>query len=86
MNPDQDLTECRECGETFNLAAQNYYDNLCPACVEPERSWPICMECDERIPPDERAHKTVRGAARDPATVRVAIHESCKSNSRPRPP
>lgn len=24
--------ECRNCGATFNLAAQMYYDNMCPEC------------------------------------------------------
>lgn len=80
MDEDQDLIDCRSCGETFDLSKQNYYDNLCPSCIEeqePERNWPLCMECDERIPPDERDSKTVRGAARDPATVQVPVHESC---------
>lgn len=78
--PDRDLIECRECGQTFDLSAQNYYDNLCPTCVaeeRPERTWPICVACDDRIPPEERAYRTVRGAARDPSTVQVPVHEEC---------
>jgi Zn finger protein HypA/HybF involved in hydrogenase expression len=33
MHPhDPDFIECRECGAEFDLARQNYYDNLCPKC------------------------------------------------------
>lgn len=81
---DPDIVECRKCGTEFDLALQNYYDNLCPSCMDeenPERKWPGCMECGEKIPPDERATKTVRGAARDPATVSVPVHEDCKTSS-----
>lgn len=85
-----DLIECRNCGNKFDLNTQNYYDNICPSCMkeeEPERTWPICTECDEKIPPDERAYKTVRGAARDPSTVRLPVHEDCKPDEdRPRRP
>jgi predicted Zn-ribbon and HTH transcriptional regulator len=24
--------DCRNCGSTFNLAAQMYYSNICPEC------------------------------------------------------
>lgn len=30
--PESEEIECRECGTVFNLAAQYYYDNLCPSC------------------------------------------------------
>lgn len=76
----QEIIKCRECDTRFNLTAQRYYDNLCPACKKeqnPEATWPICVECDERIPPDERDTKSVRGAARDPATVNLPVHEDC---------
>lgn len=82
---DPDMVDCRECGRTFDLARQNYYDNLCPSCMEkenPERTWPRCTECDDPIPPEKRAYKTVRGAARDPSTVRLPVHEGCKPDSR----
>lgn len=78
---DPDFVECRSCGQEFDLALQNYYDNVCPPCMEdeePERTWPRCTGCDKRIPPDERAYRTVRGAARDPTTVRLPYHEDCK--------
>lgn len=29
---DPDLVVCSECGSTFDLARQNYYDDTCPAC------------------------------------------------------
>lgn len=29
--------KCRKCGSTFNLAAQFYYDNLCPECKNEEQ-------------------------------------------------
>jgi DNA-directed RNA polymerase subunit RPC12/RpoP len=29
-----DEIACRECGATFNLAFQEYYDNRCPDCVD----------------------------------------------------
>ncbi len=73
-----DPVVCKDCGAEFNLSAQHYYDNVCPDCIEPKRTWPICTECDERIPPDERSYRSIRGAARDPASVRVAVHDGCK--------
>jgi hypothetical protein len=75
---DADLTECRECGTTFDLAMQNYYDALCPSCIPPERTWPRCIECDDKVPPDERTQVTVPGAARDPRTVKLTVHKSCE--------
>lgn len=80
---DAEIIECRECGARFDLTEQVYYDNLCPRCMDeenPERNWPVCAECDERIPPDEQASKTVKGARRDPATVRLPVHEDCKTD------
>lgn len=35
---EQEIEECRECGTEFNLAAQYYYDNLCPSCKEVDGS------------------------------------------------
>jgi Zn finger protein HypA/HybF involved in hydrogenase expression len=29
---DPEVIECRECSAQFDLARQNYYDNLCPEC------------------------------------------------------
>ncbi len=79
-----EIIECRKCGTEFDLAAQNYYDNLCPSCVSnenPERTWPVCIECEQKIPPYRREYKTVRGAARDPSTVKVPVHENCKEGA-----
>jgi NMD protein affecting ribosome stability and mRNA decay len=78
---DRDIVECRECGARFDLVKQVYYDNLCPSCMDeenPERNWPICAECDERIPPDEQASKTVEGGRRDPSAVSLPVHEDCR--------
>ena len=30
--PVTELTDCRNCASQFDLAAQYYYDNLCPSC------------------------------------------------------
>lgn len=83
MRPPEEIIECRECGRKFDLAAQNYYDNLCPACVresDPDRTWPMCWECSERVPPDERATVRLPPAARDPGPVPVTVHEGrCKA-------
>lgn len=56
---EQDLVECGACGSTFNLAAQYYYDNLCPECKREEHG-------DEAVDPvvgtcyvcDADVHKT----------------------------
>lgn len=29
---DPDLVTCRDCGHEFDLARQDYYDNICPNC------------------------------------------------------
>lgn len=78
MEQDREIIECRECGSEFNLAAQHYYDNLCPSCQEDSRTWPGCARCSDRVPPGERTHITVQGARRDPSTVRLPVHEDCK--------
>lgn len=77
-----DIVTCRECEAEFDLSKQKYYGNICPTCLtkeDPERTWPACWRCNERIPPDERAKEYIRGGRRDPATVRVPVHEDCKS-------
>lgn len=71
---------CRECGATFDLSNQHYYDNLCPECMAdhaPERTWPGCAVCGERVPPEDRTTIRVRGAARDPAWVTLPAHHRC---------
>lgn len=87
-NHDPDMVECRECETEFDLARQNYYDNICPKCLkeeEPERTWDRCVRCDDPIPPTEKTTITVRGAARDPATVSLPVHKRCKRPEDERP-
>lgn len=54
--PGEDTVECRECGSTFNLAAQYYYDSLCPSCKREkdgeEAVNPVvgsCYVCDDDV-------------------------------------
>jgi hypothetical protein len=73
--------ECRQCGTVFNLSAQTYFDNLCPSCVaagSPERTWPGCVVCNERIPPEQREYVTVQNRSPGgPSTERVPVHGDC---------
>lgn len=49
--------ECRDCGTTFNLAAQWYYSPLCPECKANEdgedTTLPACPRCGDRIQPGD---------------------------------
>jgi NMD protein affecting ribosome stability and mRNA decay len=81
--PEREDTECRNCGTTFNLAAQHYYDDMCPDCMKeenPKRTWKGCSRCDEKIPPDELKWRVVRGGRRDPSTVKLPVHKKCKKD------
>lgn len=83
--PEYEEVECRDCGRPFNLAAQSYYDNRCPECVAadaPERTWPGCMRCGERIPPDERATVTIGPQAPGQTAESVPVHKRCKRTGR----
>lgn len=78
---DEEIVECRDCGKAFNIAAQYYFADLCPTCVkeqEPERTWPGCFVCGEKIPPAERATKIVGPSAPGQSSERVPVHEGCK--------
>lgn len=45
---------CRDCDKVFDLEAQNYFDNICPNCIEDEeKTWGKCAECRKKIPPEE---------------------------------
>lgn len=56
-------TECRDCGATFNLAAQYYYDNLCPECKREQDGEdavdPVvgsCYVCDDDVRSTEESY------------------------------
>lgn len=73
--------ECRDCGAEFSLEDVWYYDNLCPACMageEPERTWPGCAVCGERIPPGERAAKRILNRTLG-TFEHVPVHRRCKT-------
>lgn len=74
--PGPEHQTCRECGATFDLAAQNYYDNVCPSCVDEERTWPLCAACSKRVDPDEAVRKFVnpKGSA---AGGYLTYHPGC---------
>lgn len=76
--------ECRECGTEFNLAAQWYHDDLCPACKREaageKATWPGCLRCGERIRPDDVEYVLVSGARGSPE--RVEMHPSCAADHR----
>lgn len=75
-----ELRECVACGAEYDLARQSYYGPKCPSCTadeDPERTWPGCCVCSERIPPGERASKVMGGSFGVPAE-RVPVHERCK--------
>ena len=75
---DPEPTECRDCGATFDLARQHYYDNRCPSCVEdedPERTWPMCAKCDGRVPPDEQ--DTTKTYTEGVGYETLTVHEAC---------
>lgn len=79
------MTTCRECGSAFDLAAQPYYDSLCPDCVEPERKRHLCFNCSERIPPEELTSVGLvnRSGRRAGQKDYVAVHEGeCESEVR----
>lgn len=73
--------ECRNCGTVFNLAAQWYYDNLCPSCKaeqgDEEDTWPACATCGDRVDPDEVEHKQVANPAMPGGRERVAVCPDC---------
>lgn len=54
---DDEPTECRECGSTFDLARQNYYADKCPDCYDRPDDLPTtsCVhpECPTELPPSE---------------------------------
>lgn len=80
---EEEIIECRECGTTFNLAAQFYYDNKCPSCVEadePKRSWPSCIRCGEKYEPGTGVSTTVTNRSMRGGTERVvACSDECAS-------
>lgn len=78
---DPEITECRECGAEFDLARQHYYSDICPSCLkeeEPERTWPGCIICGDKIPPEERATKVFPPQGPGQTSERVPVHEGCK--------
>lgn len=74
-----EMIDCRDCGATFNLAAQFYYTNLCPDCVEDERSKPVCPRCDERIDDDEGTYTQTRTLH---GSETIFVHEDCEDDGR----
>jgi hypothetical protein len=75
--------KCRDCGAPFDLASQNYYDNLCPSCVEDERTWPLCHKCSEKVSPDNMTSIEVGGSMLNPGTEYVPAHEECAEDHLP---
>lgn len=53
---DTELQTCPNCGSTFDLAKQYYYDSLCPDCKDERETWPICPACQERYDPSTESH------------------------------
>lgn len=86
----REMLTCRECGAQFDLAQQNYYDNLCPSCIknkdnhDEKRTWNGCHVCGEKVSPDEETAIKVRGAARDPTWVYMPAHPDCADDHTPR--
>jgi DNA-directed RNA polymerase subunit RPC12/RpoP len=77
------MLDCRDCGRTFDLAAQNYYDQVCPECVDDERTWPLCFKCSERVGPEDRTPIKVTGGLMDNDTAKVPAHEECAADHTP---
>lgn len=89
--PDMDITECRECGAEFNLAAQYYYDNLCPSCKQDQdgkkTSWPACPICESRFEPNTGIDVTIpkRNSFGGKERIRVCSAE-CEAAAKGRRP
>lgn len=77
-----ELTECRNCGSTFDLSRQHYYDELCPPCEKKEHSpittWRSCVACSTMAPSDQLQLATVRGRT---GTERLSVcSEGCREH------
>lgn len=84
---DTEIRDCIDCGKQYNLSQQSYYGPRCPECVaekNPERTWPGCFKCSEKVDPDEAEMIKVRGAARDPTWVTMPAHPECAKDHTPR--
>ncbi len=77
-----ETVQCRDCGTSFNLDAQWYYDNLCPSCKAEqdgeEKTWPSCIFCGDKIPPEGRTSTTVTNRSMRGGSERVTVHEDCE--------
>lgn len=78
---EREETECRECGTPFNLSAQWYYDNLCPECKAEqdgeETTWPVCVQCGEKYPPDEGRLTRIANPSLPGGSERVIVCGDC---------
>lgn len=87
-DPERELRDCFECGRKYDLSKQYYYGPKCPECMkeqgDEERTWPSCTKCGDRVDPDEATMVKVRGAARDPAWVRLPACPECAEDHTPR--
>lgn len=72
---------CAECDAHFRLEEQWYYDNLCPECKAGEdgevATWPVCIRCFARIPPEEREYIYVLNR-RTQERERTAVCAECE--------
>lgn len=68
---------CRNCGAVFDLAAQWYYDDLCPSCkaevATEARTHPVCCYCDERYDPADGVVARVRNRGVPGGAERVGV-------------
>mgnify|MGYP000137835986 CR=1 FL=1 len=62
--PERETVSCRNCGADFNLAAQYYYDNLCPSCKHDEEGEDVtnpvvgtCHVCEADVRANEEAYR-----------------------------
>jgi len=87
-DPLPDMFACRECGYEFDLARQQYDDNLCPSCKTKDNvwtTWTPCIVCDNRAPSDQMEYVSV--SIRGFGTDRVPVCSmGCKGSTMDVPP
>lgn len=71
---------CRNCGAVFDLAAQWYFDDLCPSCMAEvateARTQPQCCCCNERYDSADGVVARVRNRGMPGPAERVGVCSS----------
>lgn len=80
---DPEMVPCADCGSTFDLARQHYYDNRCPDCVPDDQLKQSCAICGDREMPGDLRGAISRGR-RGSERIQVCS-EGCKVRAQTEP-